>query len=316
MAAKPVIATAAPQLETLQNLARTLAIPADGDITTIQQRCFDRAVVLCRENIHWDLIQTNRASLASITNAVGRSLLHYAVEIDEPGWVERLIHYRVGSLSRDARGNNALHLAAAKGAVHLFDNLVKVGIDQPNSDGELPIHCAIKDGQDRAVEVLIGYHARLDIPITLEGIAVAVLGFSVAYGQRGCTDILVQKGKCSLRQQIPNIGNFLHLAIHFKQPRQLRQLLRNYPEMRELLDTPNDQGFTPLAYAAMRGEVRAMRILAAAGASPDQAGEQGRTALHQAALQRQYGAVEALIYLGAKLNLEDTTHQKIGRAHV
>lgn len=280
-------------------------LPADPPLLN-----FDEAVRLC-QNKQWEDLSKNKDKLNKITDITGRSLLAYAVVMNLAEWVEHLILAKIGLHEKDKEGNNAFHLAAINGAVHLFHYLVEfLDINDTNSANDTPLHAAIKAGKDQSVAALINYRVDLHRSTSLENILLAPLGLAVALGKIKCIDILIQKGRCSLQQKIPSIGNLLHLAVRFKQPRVIRHLLAHYPEMKELLDATNDQGVTPLAYAAGLGKIQSLRLLASKGASIDKSDSRGRSPIHHAAYHKQYQAIQALAYLGAVLNKEDSDHQK------
>jgi ankyrin repeat protein len=75
----------------------------------------------------------------------------------------------------------------------------------------------------------------------------------------------------------------LHYACDHASPRCLQLLLKRVPL--SMLDDIDDQGMTPLLWAAHHGHVAHSRLLLARGATPAAIDVQGRSALHFAATQ-------------------------------
>jgi uncharacterized protein len=74
---------------------------------------------------------------------------------------------------------------------------------------------------------------------------------------------------------------------------------------RPQISTPGRFGNRPLKIVAVRGDVRAIEMLVAAGAEIDARNEDGCTALHHAASQGHLPAVRRLVELGASLDVRD-----------
>jgi ankyrin repeat protein len=85
--------------------------------------------------------------------------------------------------------------------------------------------------------------------------------------------------------------------------RNLDLLLRDIAQAMRLaavtVDTRDASGDTPLHYAVYWGDVRAIRMLAGAGAEIDAPGENGATPLFSAVLHGRYSAARSLFELGA-----------------
>ena len=65
-------------------------------------------------------------------------------------------------------------------------------------------------------------------------------------------------------------------------------------------------GTTPLHWMSTLGDAPAIRLLVAAGATKDKQDDLGNTPLHEAVLNRQAGAAEALLQLGASHEVANT----------
>ena len=288
------------------DIAKILAIPTNDleDIKEIQKRCFDKAIELCQKK-EWKIFELNKDALSKITDVFGRSLLIYSVDENQETWVEKFVRYKIGRLTTDKEGNNALHHAAKNGAVHLFHFLDFLNINAFNTATETPLHVAIKAGKNKVVAKLIEQNADLNLTTPLKNIHLSSSALAVACGQINCLDTLIQKGKCLIDEKVEGIGNLLHLAVHFGQIKMLRHLLDNYPEMKVLFEEANEKKDTPLVYAAKLDDVKAIRLLVNKGASLDKIDAQGKAPIHHAAYNRKYEAVQAFIHLGAKLNKAD-----------
>jgi ankyrin repeat protein len=92
--------------------------------------------------------------------------------------------------------------------------------------------------------------------------------------------------------------------------RNLDMLLRDIAQAMRLdhlsaitVDARDISGDTPLHYAVYWGDVRAIEMLAAAGADIDAAGENGASPLFCAVLHGRYAAARSLLELGASPHL-------------
>ena len=72
------------------------------------------------------------------------------------------------------------------------------------------------------------------------------------------------------------------------------------------VDCANEDGFTPLIYAAKYGAISSLRVLLAAGADPNVQNAKGATALYFAAKGGQLDCVKALVESGADMELATT----------
>ena len=210
-----------------------------------------------------------------------------------------------------------IHIAARKGLNKLIPILCKkFKIDQRDSNGKTPLFVAIEEGQYTTVKTLIkncktsiGYCS-----ISFQGVKIdfSDISYAVRYGEIECFDILIEHVKDTVFFKIPikEIGNLLHIAIHFGNLEMLQHLLNKYPEQtKPLLEEKNIYKQTPLILATCLDDLEAVSILLKKGANLEGKGLLNRTAMHFAVVNKNKAAIEFLYRLGAKIEPKDTNRK-------
>eukprot|EP01103_Thecamoeba_quadrilineata_P008507 TRINITY_DN18245_c0_g1_i1.p1 TRINITY_DN18245_c0_g1~~TRINITY_DN18245_c0_g1_i1.p1 ORF type:complete len:1376 (-),score=404.05 TRINITY_DN18245_c0_g1_i1:63-4190(-) len=198
----------------------------------------------------------------------GRTPLFYACSHGRAESVEIILQtsWGIKDINRvDKFGRSPLLSAIAGGNTALVDFLIRHGADinLVGSDGESPIHlaaCVNGETTDELVMILIEHGCR---------------GDDVDHHQRSA----------------------LHWAAHFGSPAGVRAILRNLPEIStRLLEGKDEDGRTPLDFAAFQGHAVCVALLLEAGANPLAAeNKYRRIALHAAAYEGHWKACAVLL---------------------
>lgn len=278
---------------------------------------------LIEEFDHWDG-QDNL--LSKLKDHSGQTLLMRAVK--NSSVVDHLIRHKVGIHEVDFSGNTALHVAAQSGAVQSLPLLLKhLSFAQRNHQQETPIHLAIQKGQVKALEILIAEGANFNEPLTLKvkenQIRVTPFLYAMMRGELGCLVVLMNRlihdNEKLIDQTVKGIGSLIHVGVYFSQVQLIDYLLRsksfldhlrkNDMSLKRLLETPNDQGMTPLCLAASLGQTVALQLLYDKGASLETEDLEKRRPLHHAALACHHATVQVIVALNCDLRAID------GQAH-
>ncbi|KAG5884194.1 hypothetical protein JTB14_020717 [Gonioctena quinquepunctata] len=227
------------------------------------------------------------------------SLLHLAVEYDNPNAVEKLIHINsvMENWGVDKDKNSPLHLASQSENSLILDHFIHGKytisfINLKNSKGFTHLHCLAYQGNIKWVEKLLGYSgvevdARCDqgnspfiISIKEENIAVA--------------QQLMENGANI------NLGNNHGMtALHFSASTGMFKCAKKLIEWGAHLDMKTTYGATPLIKAASWGHRRIVARLLLSGAKINAVDRNGWTALHHATKRKKYDVIEILMRNGA-----------------
>ncbi|MGA8165131.1 MAG: tetratricopeptide repeat protein [Waddliaceae bacterium] len=298
--------------ERLDRIARvfSLSLPAT------EAGCFEALFSACKEK-KWHQIQNIETECDAIVNAQGRSLLLEAFEQGEMELAENFFTRRIALHIPDREGNFATHYAIKSGFSHLIP-WDQYDFDGHNRQDQTPSHLAAEKGDAQLIANLIANGARIDAgarlalgDVLFEG--VTPLHIAIIYGNHQCIDVLLNHViKCADPGiTLPQIGNLLHIAIHFRRKYVLRHLLTtHFKRTKPLLNAPNGEGRTPAMEAAFQGDGESLAFLKEKGASLDACDQKGRTAFHWAAIGRQRITINLLFYYGCDLRAEDLDNNR------
>ncbi|KAG2492690.1 hypothetical protein HYH03_009104 [Edaphochlamys debaryana] len=190
-------------------------------------------------------------------------------------------------------GDTALHLAAEKGHTAVVGALLEAGADLEAArsfDQARPLQLAAERGRADVIRVLLKAGAWLDAPnkYSTQPLRLAARG-----GHLEAFQVLVEAG-AKLDVDVPEGGwQLLHSAAAGGDPAVTQAVLQAGADV----NARNEHGHTPLALAALRGNLEAVRVLLDARADADIAEdpeEDGRTPL-ALALEEGHSAVAALL---------------------
>lgn len=185
-------------------------------------------------------------------------------------------------------------------ALHMLTSIPTFNINDIDEKGDIALHIAARAGKNKVVSFLLDHHARINAK-NLHGQTPLICA---AKAGNACTISLLLKKKA-----LPNIADDLgmtplHHAAQLSTPK-IIGLLLTAPATKEIIDTVDKYGKTPLIYAINRLHIPTITILLRSGANPNVKDVRGMTAMHYAA---QTGNTELAILLlkySANINTED-----------
>ncbi|GBG27790.1 Ankyrin repeat domain-containing protein 55 [Hondaea fermentalgiana] len=219
--------------------------------------------------------------------------VHRAIVLDQ---IDLLGEFRDNIDARDAFGYTPLHLAVLCASLEGVRDLLALGAD-PNIqdktlDGYTPLHIACKEGNYSMADALLGAHVDIDLPSRRHGTA---LHLATRSGNAILVASLVKLVGANINAKDANGRRPLHLVAleptsfadvsPDRQPsRQPRSLL---PELlsgktKPEIDVRDNEGCTPLHYAAMTGNAMVLAKLILLKADVNARDAQERTPLHYA----------------------------------
>ncbi|HRI12162.1 MAG TPA: ankyrin repeat domain-containing protein [Verrucomicrobiota bacterium] len=240
------------------------------------------------------------------------------------GWTNAIVYLLDLGVPPDSAPTDdratALHIAARAGDLPLAALLLNRGanVNSLGNSNETPLHAAVRSGHRAMAELLIergaDLNARTLIPRGMgtsgwesEVYSNTPLHLGVYYGAPALVELLLSRGAMvdvdNHREETP-----LSLAITRSRPELVPRLLAagaNPNQQFQWLDNPSRPRTTPVLAALTKGDLKSLRALLQAGASPRFSAEEGRTPLHQAVYHRQADAIAALLEAGADVNAKD-----------
>ncbi len=177
-----------------------------------------------------------------------------------------------------------------------------------NSDGETPLHTAVKEGSRAAVELLRQNGVDLMVRIHLPGSPSYLSGATPLHlaainGHYTIAEYLLEHSAevdaTTLEHSTP-----LHFAAqgaHLQQTRLVALLIEHGTDVNAV----DVIGQTPLHYAVREQRLALVELLLANGADPNLAGFEKRTPLHLAVERSSFPLVDLLIEHGVEINATD-----------
>ena len=260
-------------------------------------------------------------ALANAPGAAGRTPLLYAVEAGKSDAALLLISRGADPKAGDGQGVTALHLAARAGQ----DGVVKAllakgaGLEAKDRHGYTPLWYAImgRNGKSHAATARLLIGAGADQWVAVPGGATP-LHAAVLAGSQDLMELLVENSSDMYAEGDVMVGEQelggvtpVGLAAHRGSVLGIEIMLAGGCD----LNTADSRGRTPLMLAAegLRGKAIVQKLVKE-GAKPGARDQQGRTALHHAAMGWKTGAapladkeaaVRALVAAGAPVNQAD-----------
>jgi len=234
-----------------------------------------------------------------------KNILHLAVEKRDLEAVVHLSSDRQLQSERDESGCTPLLLAAKLGQREMFEALLKnnrAGVTAVDNLGQTALHIAVRQENANTLQWLIGYRELLDTK-DKEGNTPLILAFGL--GHSALCEMLLQAG-ASIQEVNHAAQNAIQAALkegHVHAARHAlfwaasqgkTDLLKMFVAFRELLETQNKNGDTPLLIAVYNGHLGACALLLEAGVNAATTNNLGRNALHVAAAQGKLEIVQML----------------------
>jgi NTE family protein len=260
--------------EELKQLAIDLCISPNTQ--ELEAACLNEAYQKCQKD-DWKTIERLARVLSRLKDKQENTLLTVAIRCADSTITQKLLKLQIGLKEKDSQGNTPLHLAASLDAANIIPLLLVRGTDNKplfdlnarNQKGNTPLHIAIELGHDQTLGLLIE--------------------------------------KADLKRQKKEGNTLLHFVVTSEQSQIVDYLIyKHWKAISTLIETPNDQGLTPLSLAAYLGDARSLYILAKGGGNIQAKDSEGNTPLHWACKGSKKEAIDCLISLGAYLFDQNT----------
>ncbi|WP_422465540.1 ankyrin repeat domain-containing protein [Endozoicomonas sp. ALC013] len=233
----------------------------------------------------------------------GFTPLHYAAAQGQPEAIDALIAAGADVNARTKNGFTPLHYAAARGQQEAIDALIAAGADVSarTKDGVTPLKRASDNKKINVPMIKSFVNAGFDVNAPCNNLGSTVLACAAAACDWELVDKLVAKGTDINAGDISKYTP-LHYAAEKGQQKAIYALIAKGA----YVDARTKNGATPLHYAAGKGQLEAICALIAEGADVRARTKDGFTPLKYATQQRQQAAVDALIAYAAKLKKRTT----------
>ncbi|KAL9321767.1 hypothetical protein ACSQ67_009820 [Phaseolus vulgaris] len=256
------------------------------------------------------------SSLLEAQNADGQTALHLACRRGSAELVETILEYREANVDvLDKDGDPPLVFALAAGSPECVRSLIKRNAN---------VQSRLRDGFGPSVAHVCAYHGQPDCmrelllagadPNAVDDEGESVLHRAISKKYTDCALVILENGGCK-SMAIVNSKNLtpLHLCVATWNVAVVKRWAKvaTSDEIAEAIDIPSPIG-TALCMAAAskkdhENEGRELvQILLAAGADPSaQDSQNGRTALHTAAMTNDVDLVKAILAAGVDVNIRN-----------
>ncbi|CAK4085205.1 unnamed protein product [Aphanomyces euteiches] len=213
----------------------------------------------------------------------------------------------VALLVKDSNGNTPLHAAARNGHVEIVMELLSRGADVnlQNKHGQTALHEAVNNRDFDVVKTLVDNGALVDIADSTGG---TPLHEAAENGHADITTLLLEH---KAQVDVLNNGILRYIGRH-NQTIDVVKLLLVYGTN---VDAANNELWTSLHLAAMKGHVDVVKELLAQNATLDVIDEMDNTPLHEASKHGNMNIVKLLAYAGANkhlVNIDDKLARDLG----
>lgn len=234
-----------------------------------------------------------RGALLDIFDFYGRAPIEYAIDYE----IKEYLLNEGASLLQPTQ----LHDAVLEGNPGKIKELLEKNpnfINALDDRGQTALHCAVQDARLDIVEILVKKGGRLNI---LDRAGYPSLYY--AYDPK-IKALLKQYGAEFHESEIPIDLSYteLHLAVGNGDLEEIKQILE---KNRDILNTSNRSGLTPLQLALVLNNFSAANLLVNKGAEVNFIDRAMQTPLHLAVLSGQYGLVKNLVEHGATIDAAD-----------
>ncbi|WJX36648.1 hypothetical protein P8452_24505 [Trifolium repens] len=297
-------ASPVPELEVHQDPNHLHRLVSEGDVTGVR----DFLAKAATEN------ESNyMSSLLEAQNADGQTALHLACRRGSAELVETILEYEEANVDvLDKDGDPPLVFALAAGSHECVRSLIKRNAS---------VKSRLRDGLGPSVAHVCAYHGQPDCmrelllagadPNAVDDEGESVLHRAIAKKFTDCAIVIVENGGCR-SMTILNSKNLtpLHLCVGMWNVSVVKRWVEvaTSDEIAEAIDIPSPLGTALCMAAASKKDHESegrelVRILLTAGADPSaQDSQNGRTALHTAAMTNDVELVQVILAAGVDVN--------------
>mmetsp|Transcript_3055 Transcript_3055/g.7168 ORF Transcript_3055/g.7168 Transcript_3055/m.7168 type:complete len:727 (-) Transcript_3055:26-2206(-) len=237
-------------------------------------------------------------------NDRGKTPLHCAAERGQHCVLELLIARGADIRATDKNGRSALHAACAsrlRGRRMVVEELLSAGLNphEPDFQGRSPLHHAATGGNAAVVLDLLRCRAS---PTKASRAGQMPLHLAAAHGRREAAKHLIEAEPSAVSARDASGKAPLHLAVETGHNDVVEVLVDAGASVMQL----DDDGRTALHNAAMQSSDEAVRLLRrrpSAGEALTLLDSSGLAPLHHAVLQGHVGTIQELLSLGASVDL-------------
>lgn len=300
-------ASPVPELEIPQDPNRLHRLVSEGDVTGVR----DFLAKAASEN------ESNFiSSLLEAQNADGQTALHLACRRGSAELVETILDYPEANVDvLDKDGDPPLVFALAAGSHECVCSLIKRNAN---------VRSRLRDGLGPSVAHVCAYHGQPDCmrelllagadPNAVDDEGESVLHRAIAKKFTDCALVIVENGGCR-SMAISNSKNLtpLHLCVVTWNVSVVKRWVEvaTADEIAEAIDIPSPIGTALCMAAASKKDHESegrdlVQILLTAGADPSaQDSQNGRTALHTAAMTNDVDLVQVILAAGVDVNIRN-----------
>ncbi|MBF5058585.1 ankyrin repeat domain-containing protein [Candidatus Neptunochlamydia vexilliferae] len=295
-----------------------------ADVLNVKDRvdlagsCFEAVLESSRKK-EWSRLEHILEEIEHLERDLKRSLLTELIDRGEFEVAKEMIdRLHLDFHSQDAQNRTALHAAVELNHLLLTKKLFgHIPVDAKERHQLTPLHVAAQLGHIKIIETLLRQGGNLNAlgswQLDQDAISITPLGAAVINGRTSVIDFLFSKKSLTLglETRCGEIGNILHLAIHFRQSKVLEELItKHYDQTRGLIESKNPQGYTPFMLAAFLGEKKILKALHSKGVNLETKDPNGWTAFHLAVENRQWETIKVLSDLRCDINAIDLQNRR------
>ncbi|XP_063965713.1 uncharacterized protein LOC129276853 [Lytechinus pictus] len=200
----------------------------------------------------------------------------------------------------DKGGNTALHNAAKRGHTAITEHLVEQGADikKCNDEGWTALHSASKEGHTDIIDFLISRGIDANIA---DQKGMTPLHIASGKGHLDCTKRLVCGGS-DIHKFDDGGCTALHIAAKEGHANVMKFLVH---EGKNVVNTGDKNGLTPLQFASLYGHLECTRLLASITDDINKGDSSGLTSLHRSAENNKLDVTKYLVNQGARITEGD-----------
>lgn len=239
----------------------------------------------------------------NISNQADETPLHFAIRAGHFTIIQWFISIYPNLQYYFQKENTLCHIASMYNQKNMVEWIDQEGldVDKANSDGETPLHYAVKAGCIEAINTLLSLKVRLN-PSNVYGQAPI---HQAAEKDLNILKILYAKG-ADIYLQDQNGANICHIAAQYGKLDIIKWLEQGLGLKMKWLDQDGD---SPIHYAARNGHVKVLEYFDCKGLSMNIPNIAGETPLFLAAFEKHLNVIE---YLHEKIGISITEPDKDG----